>query len=116
VRDRQTVLRGQLTELFMAEAHNYRIRMSIKRPGAVSTEIFPLTSKGVGRKTRLWLSYRHRHGDPLLDGLSANLSLGLLPVCSSAEQNPMGPSTAFVNFELTDSYNVSSLRTLLLTN
>src|SRR5208282_1814559 len=42
VRDRQTVLRGQLTELFMGEAHDYRIRMSIKRPRAVSTEIFPL--------------------------------------------------------------------------
>ena len=42
VRDRQTVLRGQLTELFMGEAHNYRMRMIIKRPGAVSTEIFPV--------------------------------------------------------------------------
>ena len=31
VRDRQTVLRGQLTELFMGEAHDYRIRMIIKR-------------------------------------------------------------------------------------
>jgi hypothetical protein len=31
VRDRQTVLRGQLTELFMSEVHNYRIRTSIKR-------------------------------------------------------------------------------------
>jgi hypothetical protein len=31
VRDRQTVLRGQLTELFMGEAHDYRIRISIKR-------------------------------------------------------------------------------------
>jgi hypothetical protein len=41
VRDRQTVLRGQLTELFMGEAHDYRIRMIVKRPGAVSTEIFP---------------------------------------------------------------------------
>ena len=29
VRDRQTVLRGQFTELFMGEAHNYRIRISI---------------------------------------------------------------------------------------
>src|ERR1022692_3264522 len=54
VRDRQTVLRGQLTELFMGEAHNYRMRMIIKRPRAVSTEIFPLTSKtAVRRKTRL---------------------------------------------------------------
>ena len=41
VRDRQTVLRGQLTELFMGETHNYRMRMIIKRPGVVSTEIFP---------------------------------------------------------------------------
>jgi hypothetical protein len=31
VRDRQTVLRGQLTELFMGEAHDYRIRTIIKR-------------------------------------------------------------------------------------
>lgn len=31
VRDRQTVLRGQLTELFMGEAHNYRVRIIIKR-------------------------------------------------------------------------------------
>jgi hypothetical protein len=29
VRDRQTALHGQFTELFMGEAHNYRIRMSI---------------------------------------------------------------------------------------
>ena len=34
VRDRQTVLRGQLTEPFMSKAHNYRMRMIIKRPGA----------------------------------------------------------------------------------
>src|SRR5271165_5213314 len=30
VRDRQTVLRGQLTELFMGEAHDYRMRIIIK--------------------------------------------------------------------------------------
>src|SRR5271157_738392 len=62
VRDRQSVLRSPLTKLFMAEAHDYRTIISIKRPGAVSTEIFPLTSKSaVGRKTRLWLSHdRHR--------------------------------------------------------
>jgi len=41
VRDGQTVLRGQLTELFMGEAHNYRIRISIKRSRALSIEIFP---------------------------------------------------------------------------
>src|SRR5271167_1171952 len=71
VRDRQTVLRGQLTELFMSEAHDYRIIISIKRPRVVSTEIFPVTSKWAGgRKTRLWLSYHDRHRDPLLDGLS----------------------------------------------
>jgi len=40
VRDCQTVLRGQLTELFMGEAHDYRMRIIIKRPGPVSTEIF----------------------------------------------------------------------------
>jgi len=40
VRDRQSVLRGQLTELCMGETHDYRMRMIIKRPGAVSTEIF----------------------------------------------------------------------------
>ncbi len=36
MRDRQTVLRGQLTELFMGEAHDYRIRMIIKRMRDVS--------------------------------------------------------------------------------
>src|ERR1700693_623444 len=62
VRDRQTVLRGQLTELFMGEAHDYRMRIIIKQPIAVSTETFPLTSKtAIGRKTRLWISYRNRH-------------------------------------------------------
>jgi hypothetical protein len=35
VRNRQTVLLGELTELFMREAHNYRMRIIIKRPGAV---------------------------------------------------------------------------------
>jgi len=45
VRNRQTVLRGQLTELFMGEAHDYRMIKIIKRPRAVSTEIFPFTSK-----------------------------------------------------------------------
>jgi hypothetical protein len=39
VRDRQTLLRGQLAELFMGDAHDYRMRIIIKRPGAVSTEI-----------------------------------------------------------------------------
>jgi hypothetical protein len=38
VRDRQTVLRGQLTELFMGEAHNYRMRIIIKQPRTASTE------------------------------------------------------------------------------
>jgi hypothetical protein len=69
VRDRQPVLGGQLTELFMAEAHDYRMRMIIKQPGAVSNDISPLTSKtAVGPKTRLWLSYHDRHRDLLLDG------------------------------------------------
>jgi hypothetical protein len=31
VRDRQTVLRGQFTELFMGEAHDYRMRIIIKQ-------------------------------------------------------------------------------------
>src|SRR5208283_323220 len=31
VRDRQAVLRGQLTELFMGKAHNYRVIINIKR-------------------------------------------------------------------------------------
>src|SRR5437899_9969587 len=31
VRDRQTVLRGQLAELFMGETHDYRLRTIIKR-------------------------------------------------------------------------------------
>jgi hypothetical protein len=41
VRDRQTVPRGQLSELFVGEAHDYRMRMIIKRPKALSIEIFP---------------------------------------------------------------------------
>src|ERR1700733_668128 len=64
VRDRQPVLRGQLTEVFMGEAHDYRIIIIIKRASAVSTEIFPLASKGAGcRKTKRRLSYHDRHGD-----------------------------------------------------
>src|SRR6202051_1920913 len=35
VRDRQPVLRGQLTEMFMGKTHDYRMRMIIKQPGAV---------------------------------------------------------------------------------
>jgi hypothetical protein len=58
VRDRQTVLPGQLTELSMGEAHDYRVRIIIKRPRAVSTEIFPWTSKRAGRKTRLGIGTR----------------------------------------------------------
>ena len=74
VRNRQTVLRGPLSELFMGEAHDYRMRIIIKQPGAVSTESFPLTSKAaVGRKTRLWLSYRDRHQGPFLGGWSLAL-------------------------------------------
>jgi hypothetical protein len=38
VRDRQTVLHGKLTELYMGETHNYRMRIIIKRPGEVSTQ------------------------------------------------------------------------------
>jgi hypothetical protein len=44
VRDRQSVFRGPLAELFMGEAHDYRMRIIIKRPGAGSTEIFPWAS------------------------------------------------------------------------
>src|SRR5271155_590788 len=47
VRDRQAVLRGQLTELFMAETHYYRMITSIKRAGVESTEIFLLTLKAM---------------------------------------------------------------------
>jgi hypothetical protein len=46
--DRQTVLRGQLTELFMGETHNYRMRIIIKQPGALSSEGEPLAMKLVG--------------------------------------------------------------------
>ena len=75
VRDRQTVLRGQLTELFMGETHDYRMRIIIKRTRAVSTEILPLTSKRAGgRKTRLWVSY----DDRLLAHYSAALIVRLL--------------------------------------
>src|ERR1700688_1539851 len=45
VRDRQTALRGQFAELFMGEAHDYRMRIIINQHGAVSTETFSETSK-----------------------------------------------------------------------
>jgi hypothetical protein len=51
VRDRQTMLRGQFTKLFMGEAHDYRMRMIIKRSRAVSTESFPLTPKKAARRS-----------------------------------------------------------------
>ena len=70
VRDRQTVLRSQLTKLFMGEAHDYRIRIIIKQSGVVSTQIFSLPSKRAAR-ARLWLSHHDQQRDPLLDG-SAN--------------------------------------------
>jgi hypothetical protein len=35
--NRQTVLRGQFTELFMGETHDYRMRIIIKQRGGVST-------------------------------------------------------------------------------
>src|SRR5579864_6278225 len=40
VRDRQTVLRRQLTKLLMGETHDYWIRMIIKREDTMSTEKF----------------------------------------------------------------------------
>jgi hypothetical protein len=51
VRDRQTVPRGQLAELFMAGVHDYWIIMIIKPLQAVSTEIF-LPSDGAGGAAR----------------------------------------------------------------
>ncbi len=72
VRDRQTVLRGQLAELFVGDAHDYRMRIIIKRPGAVSTEILAVASEEGGRKTQAVLSYQDRHRDPFLDGLPGN--------------------------------------------
>jgi hypothetical protein len=55
VRNRQSVLRSQFTELLMSVAHNYRMRMIIKLPKAVSIEIFAVTSKkaGVGNAAEL---------------------------------------------------------------
>jgi hypothetical protein len=62
VRDRQTVLLGQFAELFMGEAHNYRIRTIIKRQGGVSIEILPVASKKtVDRETTLCIRYPGRH-------------------------------------------------------
>jgi len=43
------MLHGQLTELFMGEVHDYRIRTIIKRPGAVSTENLSCDFEEVGR-------------------------------------------------------------------
>jgi hypothetical protein len=71
VRDRQTVLCGQLTELSMGEAHDYRMRMIIKRPKTMSTEIFAATSKRTGRQER-GVSYRDRQRNRLWDRSSAN--------------------------------------------
>ena len=65
VRDRQTVLRGQLTELFMGEAHDYRMRMIIKRRGTMSTEIFPVTSKRAATPDS-GSATTYRRGKPLL--------------------------------------------------
>jgi len=73
VRDRQTVLRGQLTELLMVEAHDYRMIIIIKKPGAVSTEIFLLTSlRAVSARPGASSNYHDRRGVPLLDGWPAN--------------------------------------------
>jgi hypothetical protein len=47
VRDRQTVLSGQLAELFMSEAHDYRMRIIIKQPRVVSTENLSVGLYGV---------------------------------------------------------------------
>jgi hypothetical protein len=45
VRDRHPVLRGQFTESFMGETHDYRMRMIIKRGREVSTGNLLLTSE-----------------------------------------------------------------------
>src|SRR6266567_310909 len=81
VRDRQTVLRGQLTELFMGEAHDYRMRIIIKRPRTVSTEIFPVTSKRAGgSRTRLWLSCHDRRPGPAFGWTVGKTGSDLFPV------------------------------------
>jgi hypothetical protein len=53
VRDRQAMLRSQLAELFMGEAHDYRVRTIIKRLSALSTEslvgIFRMNFKRCGQ-------------------------------------------------------------------
>ena len=46
VRYRQTVLVGQLTELFMSEAHNYRMRIIIKGPRAVCNRNLSRDARG----------------------------------------------------------------------
>ena len=82
VRDRQTVLRGQLTELFMSEAHDYWIRIIIKRSQVVSTEIFPVTSKRTAARpdcgsatspviaTRFWTDGRQTGSNPVVSGIA----------------------------------------------
>src|ERR1700739_2061716 len=52
VRDRQTVLAGELTELLMGKAHDYWMRMIIKRPEALSIEIFPVSAKWGNHKAK----------------------------------------------------------------
>jgi hypothetical protein len=58
VGDRQTVLRGQFTELFVGEAHNYRIRMSINDGQRCPPKSFIHLEKAEQREERRdWLYF-----------------------------------------------------------
>ena len=64
VRNRQTMLRRQFTELFVGEAHNYWIRIIIKRSEILSTDFFscdleqgyPLQEGNAVRHPKLFIS------------------------------------------------------------
>src|SRR5579872_1654441 len=61
VRYRQTVLVGQLTELFMSEAHNYRMRIIIKGPRAVFNRNLSATLEESGRQKRYLRTFSVSH-------------------------------------------------------
>jgi hypothetical protein len=66
VRDRQSMLRGQLTELFVGKTHDYRIRMSIEHCGRVKGDFFiaeELCFAELISQCRHALSFRFRAGD-----------------------------------------------------
>ena len=64
VRDRETVLRGQLAELFMGKAHNYRMRMIIKLTRVVFNSTFPLQPSKTAVGCKITLCSANAPADP----------------------------------------------------